>query len=185
MTGIPNWSPRLRVARFREYVEIVAQLLCNEVTTYEERFYKLKGAIMNPRPVQKPRPPIMIGALGRAMLKHTARYADTWNSIGSYIGTFEERLEATRRRNEFLDRYCEEIDWDPQSLRRSYLVFEPEVFWRGGLISVYESEEAFREMVERYVEVGITEFILVYPYREEQIPVFEKIAREFIPELKD
>jgi alkanesulfonate monooxygenase SsuD/methylene tetrahydromethanopterin reductase-like flavin-dependent oxidoreductase (luciferase family) len=75
MTGIPNWRPGQRVARFREYVEIVDQLLRNEVTTYEGRYYTIKDAVMSPRPLQKPRPPITIAAQRPRMLKMAARYA--------------------------------------------------------------------------------------------------------------
>jgi len=187
MTGIPNWSPTERVARFREYVEIVDRLLSNEVTTYEGRYYTLKEAVMKPRPIQQPRPPIMIGASGPAMLKLAARYADTWNS-GSSASTFEEQLEEIRRRNELVDKYCLDIGRDPASLRRSYLVYDPEcarALNRGGFISFYDSEDAFRDMVDRYVDVGITEFLLFYPFHEEQFPDFEKIAREVIPELRE
>ncbi len=179
MTGIPDWSPSERVARFREYVEIVDKLLCNEVTTYEGRYYSLKDAIMNPRPIQVPRPPITVLAHGRNMLKHAARYADTWNTVGGNTDTF---AEATRGRNKLLDTFCEEIGRDPHSLRRSYAEWDGEI---GGLMSFFESEDNFRELVERFVDVGITEFIFLYPCREEQLPVFERIATEVIPELKD
>lgn len=60
MTGIEDWSPRERVERFREFVEIVDQLLCNEEVTYQGRYYQLQEAAMNPSPIQKPRPPITI-----------------------------------------------------------------------------------------------------------------------------
>ncbi|MFX0125478.1 MAG: LLM class flavin-dependent oxidoreductase [Candidatus Hodarchaeota archaeon] len=182
MTGIPNWAPNERVARFREYVEIVDQLLCNKITTYEGHFYNIKGAIMNPRPIQKPRPPIMIAAFGEAMLKYPAHYADIWSSAGSNTDKF---AELTRKRNNLLDRYCEDIGRDPSSLRRSYLEWETDVSWKGGLMSIFKSEENFREMIKRFVGVGINEFFFLYPYRKEQLPVFEKVAREVIPELKD
>ena len=187
MTGIPDWSPRERVARFREYVEIVDRLLSKEVTTYEGRYYTIKEAVMKPRPIQQPRPPIMIGASRPVMLKYAARYADTWN-CGSSATTFEEQLEEIRRRNELVDKYCLDIGRDPRSLRRSYLVYNPEIaraLDRGGFISLYESEDAFKDMVDRYVEVGITEFLLFYPFNEKQLPNFEKIAREVIPELRE
>ena len=182
MTGIPNWSPRERVTRFREYIEIVDQLLANEVTNYEGQYYRIKEAVMNPRPVQKPRPPITIAALGTRMLKLAARYADTWNTL-SMLTNFEERLEEIRRRNDLIDKYCGEIGRDPESLRRSYLIYDPEV--RVGGLFYYESEDAFRETVIPYIDMGITELLLYYPIREEQLPVFEKIAREVIPELKE
>ncbi|MGD0027668.1 MAG: LLM class flavin-dependent oxidoreductase [Candidatus Bathyarchaeia archaeon] len=182
--GLPNWSKEERVARFKEYVEIVDQLLSNEVTTYEGRYYEIKKAVMNPRPIQKPRPPITIAALGSIMLKYAARYADTWNSF-SMGNTFEEQLEETRKRVHLVDKYCSNIGRAPSSLRRSYLMMDWGARTRGGLISYYESEKVFVDMVQRLVDVGITEFLLYYPFREEQQPVFEKIAREVIPELKE
>ena len=53
-----------------------------------------------------------------------------------------------------------------------------------GLSAYYESEDAFREMVRPFIDMGVTEVFLSYPYRDEQLPMFEKIAREVIPELK-
>ena len=62
--GIPNWTNKERMARFPEYVEIVDQLLSNEVTDYQGEYYQVNNAVMNPRPVQSPRPPITIAAVG-------------------------------------------------------------------------------------------------------------------------
>ena len=180
MTGIPNWSPGERVSRFREYVEIVDRLLSNDVTTYEGRYYKIKGAVMNPRPIQKPRPPITIAALRPRMLKITARYADTWNTLGK-----AEDLDEIRHRNELIDKYCKEIGRNPRSLRRSYWFYYPEVRKRRGLYVSYESEDAFRETVRPYIDMGMSEILLCYPTREEHLPTFEKIAKEVIPELKE
>jgi len=55
---------------------------------------------------------------------------------------------------------------------------------RGGL-NYYDSETFFVDMVEKLIDVEITEFILHYPYRYEQLPMFERIAREAITELKE
>ena len=65
-----------------EYVDLVSQLLSQEVTTYEGRFYQAAGALMNPRPVQTPRPPLIIGGGGeKKTLRLTAEYADIWHSF--------------------------------------------------------------------------------------------------------
>lgn len=179
MIGIENWSSQERVARFREAVEIVDQCLRNRVTTYEGRYYQLKDAVIAPSPVQQPRPPITIGASGPQVLKLAARYADTWNSVpGEWRTSPDEMLEQTRRRNQMLDDYCEEIGRGPQTLRRSLLVFGSEAQ------TVFNSADAFNEVVKRYRNVGITEFIFYYPFRDEQIPVFEQIARKAIPKLR-
>ena len=135
--GIPNWSNKERVARFKEYVEIVDQLLSNEVTTYKGRYYEIREALMNPRPIQKPRPPITIAAMGSILLQYAARYADTWTSFRRG-NNFEEPLDEPRRRNQLVDKYCTDIGRPPSSLRRSYLMYDEEARTRGGLINYYD-----------------------------------------------
>jgi alkanesulfonate monooxygenase SsuD/methylene tetrahydromethanopterin reductase-like flavin-dependent oxidoreductase (luciferase family) len=179
MIGIDNWPPQERIARFREVVEIVDQCLRNRVTTYKGRYYQLKDAVMRPPPVQRPRPPITIGATGKSMLQITARYADTWNSVpGEWRAPLDTKLECTLQRNELLDEYCKEIGRDPQTLRRSVLVFGSEAE------TVFNSTDTFDALVKCYRDVGITEFIFYYPFNHEQIPVLKKIAREAIPKLR-
>ena len=136
---------------------------------------------MQPPPVQKPRPPITIAAMGPLMLKYVARYADAWNGIG---GIFENDLEEVRRKNKLLDKYCVEMGRDPQTLRRSYTMYEREAVRIWGPMTMYKSTDAFTEAVKRCLDAGITEFILCYPYVDKQIPVFEQIAQEIIPELR-
>jgi alkanesulfonate monooxygenase SsuD/methylene tetrahydromethanopterin reductase-like flavin-dependent oxidoreductase (luciferase family) len=183
MMGLPNWSAAERVARFKEYVEVVDRLLSNEVTTYRGRFYQVDGAVMNPRPVQEPRPPITIAAMGPVMLKCAARHADTWNSL-SFLRDFQAQLDETRERIRLVDAACAAIGRDPASLRRSYLMFDAGARAGGGLINYYASEDVFAEMVQKVIALGISEVGLYYPARDEQRPVFERIARDVVPRLK-
>ena len=76
MAGVEDRTPRERVARLREAVEVVDQLLTEGVPTFEELFYQSKDAVMLPRPVQEPRPPMAIAANGPEMLKIAATWAD-------------------------------------------------------------------------------------------------------------
>jgi len=93
-------------------------------------------------------------------------------------------LEEVRHKNELIDGYCREIGRDPRSLRRSFWLMDMDAEKEKGLFEYYESEEAFRETVRPFIELGVTEVLLSYPYRDEQLSMFEKIAREVIPELK-
>ncbi len=183
MIGIPNWEPRERVARFREYVEIVDRLLSHETSSFEGSYYRVKDAAMNPRPVQRPRPPIVIAALGPAMLRHAARYADNWNSL-SFAASFEKQLAETAERIGRIDDACAAIGRDPSSLRRSYLMFDPASRATGGRVAYYESEDLFVDMVGRITELGISELGLYFPALGAQRPMFEKIARDIIPKMK-
>jgi len=183
MIGIPNWEPKERVARFREYVEIVDRLLSNEKSSYDGRYYRVKDAVMNPRPVQQPRPPIIVAALGRVMLRHAARYADNWNSL-SFADSFEKQRAETAERIARVDEACVAIGRDPSSLRRSYLMFDPASRATGGRIAYYESENLFVDMVGRLTELGISELGLYFPLVAAQRPIFERIARDVIPAMK-
>ncbi len=184
MMGMENWSNGERVDRFGEYVEIVDQLLSNEVTTYEGRYYSVKKAVMNPRPIQQPRPPILIAAMGPRMLRRAARYADNWNSL-SFLETFDAQREETLERIARMDDICAELGRVPATLRRSYQVVDMSGRKSGGRLGYYESEQAFLDVVEPLIEGGISEFGLYYPSLPEQLPMMERIASDTIPALKE
>jgi alkanesulfonate monooxygenase SsuD/methylene tetrahydromethanopterin reductase-like flavin-dependent oxidoreductase (luciferase family) len=181
MTGIEDWAPPERVRRFREAVEIIDQALRNRVTSYEGRYYSMNEASMAPAPLQTPRPPITIGAMGPSMLKVTAKYADTWNSYGGNWGIPPEQLlNDTKKRNQLLDKYCKELGRDPNTLRRSFLYYSP--FSE----TVFDSEHDFLDFLQPYREIGITEFIFYYPvwYGKDQLHKFEFISNKVLPRLR-
>ncbi len=183
MMGIANWSNRERAARFREYVAIVDRLLSNEVSSYEGRYYRIREATMNPRPVQRPRPPLLIAAMGPRMLEQAAEHADIWNSI-SFAESFDAQVAETRERIDRVNAHCAAIGRDPGGIIFSYQMFDPAARASGGFFNYYESPERFREMAERLLPLGLSELGLYYPMREEQLPVFERIAQDVLPELR-
>jgi alkanesulfonate monooxygenase SsuD/methylene tetrahydromethanopterin reductase-like flavin-dependent oxidoreductase (luciferase family) len=183
MMGIENWSAKERVARLGEYVEVVERLLSQDEVSYRGRYYQTDAAALLPRPVQSPRPPILIAAMGPVMLRLAARHADIWNSL-SFAKTFEAQIEETRQRIAAIDAGCAAIGRDPASLRRSYLMFDPAARASGGVYGYYESEETFTRMARQVIELGISDVGLYYPMLERQVPMFERIARNVLPVLK-
>jgi len=175
MMGLPNWDYPERVARFKEYVEIVDRLLSNEVTTYQGRYYQVDAAVMDPRPIQRPRPPIVIAANGPIMLRRAVELADNWNTA-SYAESFAEQIAETRERIRLIDAHCARIGRDPATLRRSYLILVGD--------RAYDSKESFTDMAERLIDLGISEIGIGYPARPERLALFEQVAHEAIPELK-
>lgn len=103
--------PRIgaRLEQLAETCEIVAALFTRERVTYDGRHFRLRDAICEPKPVQRPHPPLLIGGGGeRVLLKHVARYADAWNcNVG-----FDEY----RRKLEVLRRHCRDLGRDPASI---------------------------------------------------------------------
>lgn len=183
MAGLPNWDAKERVERFGEYLELVDRLLSQEVTTFAGRFYEVDSAVMNPRPMQSPRPPLLVAALGPRMMRHAAKRADVWNSL-SFLPSFDEQIDETRRRRDTIDAMCAEIGRNPESLRASYTLFDAGARHRGGAMEIYESVDRFTEQVERVIELGIDDIGLYYPTDPVQLPVFERIANDALPILR-
>ncbi|HET7271777.1 MAG TPA: LLM class flavin-dependent oxidoreductase, partial [Rubrobacter sp.] len=192
MTGVPNREPRERAARLREFVEIVDQMLRNDVTTYRGSYYQVEDSQMHPAPVQKPRPPLTLAALGPRTIKIAADYADSWNFFPEYGLTVQQALEQTARRNRMLDDYCSEVGTDPRKITRSLLAIPRMVD------SPFASDDAFHDFVGRYREAGINEFIF-YWWREDAIEygydrsfversldqeTLERLATEALPRLR-
>ena len=80
---------------------LLDRFLRSDTTTFEGEYYSLKDAPNRPLPVQRPRPPFMLGAHGPRMIRLCARYADTWNSRGTPA--------EIRDRNDQLDAACAKI----------------------------------------------------------------------------
>ena len=183
MTGIPDWVPKERVARLGEYAEIVDRLLRDEVTTFEGIYYSVSGAIMNPRPIQLPRPPITIAALGPVMMRHVAKSADIWSSL-SFLESFERQLDEIRRRIDQMTEACAAGGRDPASLRRSFTMYDASARPRGGVYDCYTSVERFEAMVGPLLELGMDEIVVYYPPDARQLPTFERIATDVLPRLR-
>jgi F420-dependent oxidoreductase-like protein len=170
MYGLDFPPPGELVGRFREAVEVVDSLLRNEYTTYEGRYYRLREAAFRPSPVQTPRPPLTLGAHGPRMLGICARHADAWNSFGT--------TEEIRSRNAVLDEACAEIGRDPSEVVRSLY------YWVARASEdPWSSTDAFQDVVGRYREAGIEEFILDAP-GDGQMGVLERVAADVIPGLR-
>ena len=75
-------------------------------------YVRLTGAFCNPKPIQRPHPPILIGGRSAPVLRVVAEHADLWNIPG---GDIDDAV----RRGALLDRYCAEIGRDPASVTRS------------------------------------------------------------------
>jgi F420-dependent oxidoreductase-like protein len=111
--GIELGTPRERSDRFEEACQVLIGLLSQEATDFSGRYYQLTAARNEPKGLQQPHPPIVIGGSGeRRTLRTAARYAQHWNFVG---GTPEEFA----RKRDVLHGHCQDIGRDPKEITLS------------------------------------------------------------------
>src|SRR5262249_9572586 len=76
MTGIPFPDIGTRLRMLDEALTVIRSLWTKEETTFAGEFYQLKDAILWPKPVQRPHPPILLGGGGKGLLRIAAKHAD-------------------------------------------------------------------------------------------------------------
>ncbi|MEA2273224.1 MAG: hypothetical protein QOI98_1932 [Solirubrobacteraceae bacterium] len=110
--GYPFLKPADRIRVLRETVEIVLSMWSEPDTNYEGKFFTLKGAQCDPKPVQSPRPPVWIGGGGEQLtLRVVARYADRSNFAGS--------PEQFAHKCEVLQRHCKDVGRDYDEIMKT------------------------------------------------------------------
>jgi F420-dependent oxidoreductase-like protein len=145
--GIELPPMKERFDRFDEGVEAIARLLSLEVTTFEGRYVRLRDARCEPKPVQRPHPPIVIGGRGpKRTLKTAARWAQHWNAI---VPGPQEWAAL----KEILVGHCEAIGRDPAEITCSANVRLGEL---GGI-------GPGAELAARYQEAGVDLVIFNLP----------------------
>jgi F420-dependent oxidoreductase-like protein len=152
-----------RFDRFDEGVEAITSLLTQEHSDFDGKYVQLRHARCEPKPVQRPHPPIVIGGNGPTRtLRTVARFAQQWNSTAG--------IDVWPASKETLEKRCAEIGRDPSTVECSVnLRYDP----ARGPESVAEQAEAF---IAAGADIGI-----VYLPTPHSPDVLEPIAHALAP----
>ena len=133
--GIELGTPAARSDRLEEACEVLVGLLTQEMTTFKGEYYQLTDARNEPKPVQRPHPPICIGGSGeKRTLRTAARFAQHWNFVG---GTPEEFA----RKRDVLHQHCADLGRDPAEI-----VLSSHVRYTGDATSTAEQAAALADV---------------------------------------
>jgi len=187
--GIPFPPVGERMRRLEEAVQIINKMWTEERASFNGKFYQLTDAYCNPKPIQKPRPPIMIGGSGeRRTLKIVAKYADACNIYGS--------VDSVTRRLEVLREHCHSVGRDYNSILKTKLAHVvidknkenvteainrlpkdrvPEY-------AIYGAPEEVRKKVEAFRDAGI-EYLIVNLEPDSELKTLELFASEVMKKL--
>lgn len=174
MAGVPRWSAGERVDRLEEFVQALDVVPRGE-PSFEGRYYRFDAAFVFPCAVQRPRPPILIGAVGPRVLRLAARHADAWSAFGGIDMTDEDAfLAAIRQQTIAIDHYCDEIGRERGSLRRSLLAFRP--------LRPWASRDALAK--QKAHALGFDEIIVYKPADDHERRAFDEAVAEALPALR-
>ena len=185
----PDAPTRLRY--LREGVQVILKMWTEEEAYFEGNYYHVRGAINQPKGVQKPHIPMLIGGSGeKVTLKLVAQYGDACN-----IGYLEP--EATARKFEIMRKHCEDVGRNYDDIHRTIMLNcsiaerDEQAYQRaqaanfarnvGGpenlrTRSLVGTPEAIRKRLNEYEQIGAQEVILFFPAEErlESLRLFAK-----------
>ena len=166
MYGIPLYAPGERIRRLDEACEVIKLLWTETVANFNGRYYQLKDARCEPKPVQKPYPPFVIGGSGEQLtLRVVAKHANIWNFVGGSVDTFRHKIEV-------LEGHCADVGRDPSTIEHS-------IQERVNYANLAETIAN----IKPYIEASATHIILnlTAPYPEN---IVHKLAEEIVAPLQ-
>ncbi|MBI2847479.1 MAG: TIGR03560 family F420-dependent LLM class oxidoreductase [Chloroflexi bacterium] len=173
--GIPFYSTAERIRRLDEAVQIIKMLWTSDGrVTFNGKYYQLKDAHFEPKPIQKPHPPITIGGGGEKLtLRVVAKWANRMNVATS--------PEVVRHKLSVLEEHCRALGRDPDEIEKSVgnrlITTEDTSVHEGFLeamadrrgITVEEARSQYyltgsfdemRQKLRQFIDLGVTQFTL-------------------------
>jgi F420-dependent oxidoreductase-like protein len=163
-------SNKERLLRLEEALQIIRKMWTEEPSaSFKGKYYQIHNAYCNPKPIQKPTPPILVGGSGeKRTLKIVAKYADACNLFGS--------AETVRRKLDILKTHCRNVNRDYDSILKTKLGVV--VIDNDGLMAKKKVQQAFIGMPEaqlrEFAIYGTPDDVL------KQIKEFEDVGIQYL-----
>jgi F420-dependent oxidoreductase-like protein len=166
--GVPYPPISQRFEMLEEAIQICQQMWSDDEGPYEGRHYHLAETICRPRPLQSPRPPILIGGSGeQKTLKLVAKYADACN-------LFDVGVEELERKLAILDGHCETVGRDPASIQRTAIAAS----------DALADVDGFLAKMERFAALGISQ-VWIAPPGPDPAGYVARLTETVLPRLSE
>lgn len=190
-----------RVQRVREGIEIMKKLWTEPVVTFLGRYFRVENAVSNPKPIQKPHPPIWFGGESARIIEMVAEVGDGWIPAALSIQDLRQKIDQLKMHVRKRGRDLREIEIayfpvtnvsldaeEALEISRKLVAAgeeQPEVDVDSRLgWGVHGSPEMAIQQIERFIEVGVRHFIFHIIPQQRTIGCMELLAKEVIPYLK-
>jgi F420-dependent oxidoreductase-like protein len=164
--GVPFPPVGERFERLEETLQICHQMWSDDDGPYTGTHYQLAETICSPRPIQQPRPKILVGGSGeRKTLRLVARYADACNLFAPDPALVAHKLDV-------LARHCDAEDRDPADIERTILGFD----------NPLDDVDGFLATMDQYARLGI-EAVELMPAGRDPVAWVSEVGERVVPRL--
>ena len=168
--GIPYPPLGERFEMLEETLQICEQMWSDNNGPFEGKHYRLAETLCAPQPIQRPRPPILIGGAGeKKTLRLVAQYAVVWN-ISLAAGPPDE----TRHKLDVLNRHCDDVGRDPVDIRKTV----------GILVDPLADVDGFVSTAAEYAALGFDLVnVIPLPHITDPAGFVSRLGEEVVPKL--
>jgi F420-dependent oxidoreductase-like protein len=168
--GIPFSTAGGRARQLGEAVQVIKLLFTQQKSNFTGKHYQLKDALFEPKAVQKPYPPILIGGVGPKVIQPiVARHADVWH----FFVRDGDPQEAKKLCTQF-DEICRKVGRDPKQVEKSVSLRPPQITG---------TKEEVRSRIQPLVEAGVQHFIISFPPPYDR-NLMQRFATEVMPTFR-
>lgn len=168
--GIPFYTDGERARRLVEAVEVMKLLFTQQKSNFDGKYYQLKDALFEPKTVQKPHPPILIGGMGPKVIQPlVARQADIWHFF-----VRDGDPQETKRVCTNFDELCRKVGRDPAQVEKS-LSIRPQ--------QLTGTTEEVRGHIQALADAGVQHFIISLPSPYDR-QLLRRFAKEVLPTFR-
>lgn len=158
--GIPFSTVGGRLSRLDEACRVIKGLFGAPQTDFAGRYYSLKAAPLEPKPIQSPLPLLIGGGGEKRTLRIAAEHADEWNVWGSPT--------VLRHKISVLEKHCADVGRDPEAIQHSaqnllFLSDDPEILARAARVgerALAGNVDQIQQQMGEYRDAGVDEFIV-------------------------
>ncbi|MHA2289691.1 MAG: LLM class flavin-dependent oxidoreductase [Promethearchaeota archaeon] len=163
--GYSEWNgPKVRVNKTYEGLDLITQLWTKEEVNFEGKYYQAKGAVLDPKPLQKPYPKIIFGSQGTRMLKLAGQYGNIC-FLPPWPGKKPEDMKQIVKESAKLHNRADRV-----------------TFMGGEMMPTDIGE--YPSKVEQAADSGASYFLVSFPRTPSLADTIKKFAEEIIPSFK-
>jgi F420-dependent oxidoreductase-like protein len=182
-------KPAVRIRQMEEAVQLILAMWTQKRTTFHGKYFRVEDAILEPKPVQRPHPPVMIGGGGEQLtLRAVARWANACNVGGT--------PDMVRHKFDVLRRHCEAEGRDYQAIERTSVIGfviarddaglatkRQRLSLPGNYNGVAGTVAQITDLIGRYQDAGV-QLLISSAYRND-VETFELLASDIMPKFRD